>query len=266
MLITGSDQVWNPSEQYGIDNVYFLDFKTSNTNVKKISYAPSFGKDNLDEKYKDEISKLISKLDSISIREISGQNIIENLVSIKPTLVPDPTVLVSDYKRIMNNYHTEEKDYIFCYYLRSRENIGEIAEYISQKENLQIYSPHNPHKRWKEIGTTIHPGPREWLYLLNNSKFVITNSFHGTMLSILLNKPFIVVGIGSGEKSKYNERAMNILKQCGLENRFISKFDKNKVDKLKSEKIDWIEVNKKMNYLKNEGINFLISSIGLHNE
>lgn len=266
LLITGSDQVWNPSEQYGIDNVYFLDFKTSNTNVKKISYAPSFGKDNLDETYKDEISKLISKLDSISIREISGQNIIENLVSIKPTLVPDPTVLVSDYKKIMNNYHTEEKDYIFCYYLRSRENIGEIAEYISQKENLQIYSPHNPHRRWKEIGSTVHPGPREWLYLLNNSKFVITNSFHGTMLSILLNKPFIVVGIGSGEKSKYNERAMNILKQCGLENRFITKFDKIKVVKLKNEKIDWIEVNKKMNDLKNEGINFLISSIGLHNE
>jgi hypothetical protein len=266
LLITGSDQVWNPSEQYGIDTVYFLDFKTSNTNVKKISYAPSFGKDNIDEKYKDEISKLVSKLDSISIREISGQNIIENMTTIKPTLVPDPTVLVSNYYNVMNPYHTNSKDYIFCYYLRSRETVGDVAEYMANKENLEIYSPHNPHRRWKEIGTTVHPGPREWLYLLNNSKFVITNSFHGTMLSILLNKPFIVVGIGSGEKSKYNERAMNILKQCGLDNRFIDKFDKNKVDKLKNEEINWIEVNKKMNNLKNEGINYLINSIGLYNE
>ncbi len=261
LLITGSDQVWNPSEQYGIDTVYFLDFKTSNSTVKKISYAPSFGKDNIDEKYKKEISSLISKLDSISIREVSGQKIIQDLTSIKPTLVPDPTVLVSDYKKIMNKYAIQKEDYIFCYYLRSRDNIGEIAEYISKDKNFQIYSPHNPHRRWKEIGETVNPGPREWLYLLNNSKFVITNSFHGTMLSILLNKPFIVVGIGSGEKSKYNERAMNILKQCGLENRFMTKFDKKIIDKLKDEPINWVEVNKKMNILKNDGMNYLNNAI-----
>lgn len=257
LLITGSDQVWNPSEQYGIDPVYFLDFKTSNLNIRKISYAPSFGKDNIDKKYKDEIGKLISKLDNISIRETSGQSIIENLISKKPTLVPDPTILVSDYKKVMNKYDVEENDYIFCYYLRSRENIGEIAEYISQKDDLQVYSPHNPHRRWKEIGQTVYPGPREWLYLLFNSKFVITNSFHGTMLSILLNKPFIVVGIGSGEKSKYNERAMNILKQCGLEDRFITKFDSKKIDKLKKENIHWDNVNKKMKNLKDSAINYL---------
>lgn len=261
LLITGSDQVWNPSEQYGIDSVYFLDFKISNTNVKKISYAPSFGKDNIDEKYKDEISKLISKLDSISIREISGQNIIENMTSIKPTLVPDPTVLVSNYYNIMNSYNTNSKDYIFCYYLRSRETIGDVAEYLANKENLEIYSPHNPHRRWKEIGQTVYPGPREWLYLLFNSKFVLTNSFHGTMLSILLNKPFIVVGIGSGEKSKYNERAMNILKQCGLENRLITKFDSKKIDELKKENIDWVLVNTNMHNLKNEAIQYLKTSI-----
>lgn len=262
LLITGSDQVWNPADQYGIDKVYFLDFKTSNPNVKKISYAPSFGKDNIDDKYKKEISLLISKLNSISIREVSGQKIIENLTSIKPTLVPDPTVLVNDYLKIMNKYKTTKDDYIFCYYLRSRDNIGEITEYIAKKEELQIYSPHNPHRRWKEIGETVNPGPREWLYLLNNSKFVVTNSFHGTMLSILLNKPFIVVGIGSGEKSKYNERAMNILKQCGLENRFMTKFDKKLLDKLKDESIDWNEVNKKMNDLKNDGMNYLNKTIG----
>lgn len=128
------------------------------------------------------------------------------MTKIKPTLVPDPTVLVSDYYKVMNPYTINSKDYIFCYYLRSRETIGDITEYLANKESLKIYSPHNPHRRWKEIGTTVYPGPREWLYLLNNSKFVITNSFHGTMLSILLNKPFIVVGIGSGEK-------VNIMKE-----------------------------------------------------
>ncbi|HFU74756.1 MAG TPA: polysaccharide pyruvyl transferase family protein [Arcobacter sp.] len=262
LLITGSDQVWNPSEQYGIDPVYFLEFKTSNPNVKKISYAPSFGKASIDKKYKNEVSKLISKLDSISVREVSGQNIIEDLTSLKSILVPDPTVLVSNYENVMNKYETEEKNYIFCYYLRSRENIGEVAEYISQKENLQIYSPHNPHRRWKEIGQTVNPGPREWLYLLNTSKFVVTNSFHGTILSILLNKPFVVVGIG-GLRAKYNERAMNILKLCGLENRLVNEFNKSNIDDLLLEEIDWNVVNKNIKQLRQSGTDFLKSNLRL---
>lgn len=261
LIITGSDQVWNPSDQYGIDPVYFLDFNTSNKKIKRISYAPSFGKSSINKIYENKIAELISKLDYVSIREKSGLEIIENLTSIKAVLVPDPTVLVSNYKNIMNPYKVKEKNYIFCYYLRSRDIIGEIADYISEKENLKIYSPHNPHRRWKEIGETIYPGPREWLYMIYNSKFVITNSFHGTMLSILLNKPFIVVGIGSGEKSKYNERAMNILKQCGLENRFISQFNKEEIEKIKNEEIDWNIVNKNMNNLKKQAVDYLDKGI-----
>jgi hypothetical protein len=257
LLVTGSDQVWNPSEQFGVDPVYFLDFKVSNPKIKRISYAPSFGKSSIEDKFADEISQLISKLDVVSIRELSGAEIIKQLTSIESSVVPDPTALVSDYTKIMNPYEVKDKNYVFCYYLRSRDTIGKISEHIASNNNLSIYSPHNPHRRWKEIGETVNPGPREWLYLLYNSKFVVTNSFHGTMLSILLNKPFIVVGIGSGEKSKYNERALNILKLCGLENRFVSDFNSAKVDELKAEEINWIEVNMKINELKLQGTNYL---------
>lgn len=262
ILVCGSDQIWNPSEQYGVDPVYFLDFNTKKSNTLKISYAPSFGKDTLAENFKEEIKNLILKLDAVSVREKSGVDIVKNLLDIDVSLVPDPTVLVSNYSKIMKSYEMPENNFVFCYYLRSRINIGETAEYIASKNNYALYSPHNPHRRWKEVGTTIYPSPSQWLYLLNQSKFVVTNSFHGTMLSILLNKPFVVVGIG-GDRAKYNERAINILKQCGLENRFVQEFDKEDIDKLMQEDINWNEVNIKVIELKNNGVNFLKKASGI---
>ena len=260
ILICGSDQIWNPSEHNGIDPVYFLDFKIKNKKVLKIAYAPSFGKSNIDEKYYSKIKKLINNLDSISVREKSGVNLLNTLTDKNITLTPDPTILVSDYKKIMKTYDGILDDYIFCYYLRSRETIGDITEYISNKTNFKIYSPYNSHRRWKEIGETVYPDPRQWLSLLYNSKIVITNSFHGTMLSILLNKPFIVVGIG-GEKAKYNERVQNLLIQSGLEDRLITKFNKNDIDRLTSTEINWLEVNQKISNMKENGKTFLNESL-----
>lgn len=256
ILICGSDQIWNPSEQYGVDPVYFLDFKTKKIDTLKISYAPSFGKDELNERFKQEIKNLISKLDVVSVREKSGVKIIENLLHIDVSLVPDPTVLVSNYEKIMKKYEVEDDNFVFCYYLRSRINIGETAEYIASTNNYSLYSPHNPHRRWKEVGHTIYPSPDQWLYLLNKSKFVVTNSFHGTILSILLNKPFVVVGIG-GDRAKYNARALNILDQCGLKHRFVQEFDRNNIDNLLNEEINWNKVNIKVKKLRTNGESFL---------
>lgn len=265
VLICGSDQVWNPSEHFGVDPVYFLDFKTINSSVRKISYAPSFGKSTIDEKFSSEIAALIAKLDAFSVREKSGVEIVEKLTGKNPALVPDPTTLITDYTKLMKTYPVKDDNYVFCYYLRSRKNIGEIAEYIASKTNASLYSPHNPHRRWKEVGETIYPCPRQWLYLLNASKYMVTNSFHGTILSILLNKPFVVVGIG-GERAKYNERALNLLTQCGLEHRLITTFDMMLIDRLLEEKIDWEMVNQKVEVLKKQGIDFLMTNLGEKND
>lgn len=261
-LICGSDQIWNPSEQFGVDPVYFLNFKTKSENVRKISYAPSFGKSTVDEKFAIEIAELISKLDGVSVREVSGVEIVEQLTGKKPDLVPDPTTLISDYTSVMKKYPVKEDNYVFCYYLRSRQNIGETAEYIASKMDASLYSPHNPLRRWKEVGETVYPGPREWLYLLDSSKFVVTNSFHGTILSILLNKPFVVIGIG-GSRAKYNERAANILKLCGLENRLVNEFNQDYIDELITEEINWNMVNKNIQQLRHNGADYLNSSLGL---
>ena len=261
LFVCGSDQIWKPSEHYGVDPVYFLDFEQAgSTKARKISYAPSFGKSSLDNQYIVQTASLIKKLDGVSVREESGVDIVQSISGITPFCVPDPTVLISDYTDIMKSYMTNKKDYVFCYALRSREAIGGVAEHVASTLNAGLYSPHNPHKRWKQIGETVYPCPRQWLYLLNSSKFVVTNSFHGSALSILLNKPFVVVGL-QGKKATFNERVKNLLSLVGLESRFIQEVSPNLVDELMAKEIDWTAVNERLSELRGFGADYLLKEL-----
>lgn len=260
LLVCGSDQIWNPSEQFGLDPVYFLNFKTSNLNVRRISYAPSFGRGEVDARYHSELKSMLNSLDGISIREQSGVSIIENLIGVTPACVPDPTILLDDYSHIMKPYELTSQKHVFCYGLRSREVIGDVAESISLQLGCALYSPYNAHRRWKEIGETVYPCPRQWLYLLNSSEFVVTNSFHGTALSILLNKPFVVVGL-QGEKSKFNARALNLLDMLGLHSRFLEDFSQEKIRMVLASAIDWDQVNSRLLSLRKTGFDYLNQQI-----
>lgn len=262
LLVCGSDQIWNPSEQFGLDPVYFLNFKTKKTDVRRISYAPSFGRGEVDVRFHAELKSMLKLIDAISIREQSGVPIIENLIGTKPACVPDPTILLEDYSNIMKPYELTSKKHVFCYGLRSRDVIGDVAENISEKLGCALYSPYNAHRRWKEIGKTVYPCPRQWLYLLNSSEFVVTNSFHGTALSILLNKPFVFVGL-LGVREKFNSRALNLLGSVGLQARFINNFDSNTIKELCDNPINWDDVNNKLAYMRNVGSSYLIKQIDL---
>lgn len=262
LLVCGSDQVWNPSEQYGLDPAYFLNFSTSNPNARRISYAPSFGRSTIDSSYYQQLTDLIHGLDGVSVREQSGAEIVHTLLGYKPICVPDPTFLLEDYSHITTPYPLASTKYVFCYGLRSRAIIGSVAESIAKQLNADLYSPYNPHRRWKEIGETVYPCPRQWLYLMRNAEFVVTNSFHGTALAILLNKPFVVVGLNDS-KASLNTRALNLLASVGVENRFINVNDTTKTHLLLNERIDWDAVNHRISTLRQTGTSFLNEQIGL---
>ncbi|ANE53877.1 polysaccharide pyruvyl transferase family protein [Methylomonas sp. DH-1] len=265
LLVCGSDQVWNPSEHFGVDPVYFLDFKIKNSGARRISYAPSFGRSELNPKYDDQIKQLLLKLDGISVREMSGVSIVKQLIGTEPVCVPDPTVLLSDYTDIIKPYEVSSSKHVFCYGLRSRAVIGDVAESIAKHFDAALYSPHNPHRRWREIGETVYPCPRQWLYLLAKAEFVVTNSFHGTALSILLNKPFVVVGL-QGNRSGFNARALNLLELVGLNSRFIDAFSQEKVADLINDSINWEEVNGKLNDLRSCGASYLTQQLSCTSE
>ena len=258
ILVAGSDQIWNISEQYGIDETYFLNFGSKNN--FKISYAASFGANKINYKYKDKIKNLIKNFDRISVREHSALKILKKNTQKKISVVPDPTLIIENYHELLKGTKVIKKDYLFCYNLRDDRVIRDVCNYISKLYNLEIITPFNINRRWLQIGKTVYPSPEEWLKLIFSAKFVVTNTFHGTIFSLLFKKDFISISLQKN-KSKYNVRVNDLLEKVKLKNRIVKKFDLKHINCLLRNKINWKPVMSEINQLKSSGQNFLIKSI-----
>lgn len=257
ILIAGSDQIWNTSEQFGLDKNYFLDFSTNTINI---SYAASFGKNQIEKKYHHEVKNLIKNFNKISVREKSGSNILKKLTTNKVTLTPDPTFLINNFDSLLPKNKFFKDDYIFCYNLRSDYLARKLSLFLSKKYNLPILSPFNINRRWPQIGKTVYPGPEEWLSLMKNSKFIVTNTFHGVVFSILFKKKFIATELPKNKKH-YGDRVRFLLKELDLDDRLLKIYNPKKINKLLKNNINWNKVKLKTNKLKEKGTNFLNNSI-----
>lgn len=259
LLVCGSDQIWNPSVQHGLDPAYFLAFDVPGK-VRRISYAASFGKSSLDSEYQEQAARLLSSLDGVSVREESGVGIVREVVQKDAACVPDPTILLGDFSELLKTTAEIQSDHVFCYALRTGEVIADIAKVVGEELQVGVVSPYNSHRRWPEIGSTIYPSPAEWLQYLNKASFVVSNSFHGVALSILLQKPFAAIAL-PGKKRGLNERVLNLLNQVGLRDRFIDTGDKDRVKELMERKINWIKTDKRLEEIRTEGSDFLEKEI-----
>ncbi|MDP2017087.1 polysaccharide pyruvyl transferase family protein [Hydrogenophaga sp.] len=260
LIVAGSDQIWSPSQHFGFDPNYFLAF-AKRFQARKISYAASFGRDRVSSSEAAQLPQLLRNFDAISVREASGITLVERATGHRPANVPDPTLLHSDYAELTERAPPEHDDpYIFCYGLRSPDNIRQTADLASKQLNCPILSPHNPHRRWVEIGDTVYPDPGEWVSLIRNARFVVTNSFHGTVFSLLFKKPFIVAGL-TGEKAAANARAINLLRAVGLESRFAPSFSAQNTQALMAREIDWADVDQRLADLRQAGNAFLSTQL-----
>lgn len=218
--ISGSDQIWNLAT-YDFDWAYFLDFVS---NGKKIAYAPSLGPKKLDigEESKKKIKSLVNKYDNVSVREQGSKErlaeIIENQKDININI--DPTILLekNDWEKIIKEEPILKGNYILFYTLRMSKERAKFLKEISKKMKMPIVVA-NQSLRYDYIygfKRQYQSGPLEFLNLIKNAKLVISSSFHGTVFSILLNKPFYTLdGIN-------DSRIKNLLNITNLENRSIS--------------------------------------------
>lgn len=253
VVICGSDQIWNSSEQFGIDPAYFLGFAPPGQ--RTASYAASFGRPELDKRYHAKVGELLAHVGSISVREKSGVDIVSNLTGREAAWVLDPTFLV-DPGHLESIATVQRTDpYIFSYTLRSRELVAEIEAFSTTALDLPVVSP----ATLREAGRPA-PGPLEWLGHIKGAKFVITNSFHGTVFSILFSKPFIFVGL-QGVKSSFNERARSLLKRLGLADRMIASSDPTAICRLLSEPPDWELAHAALEPWRAESLDYLESAI-----
>lgn len=259
VLVCGSDQIWNPSAQKGLDAVYFLAMNDA-AGARHVAYAPSFGKGSLDPSFDTEVRNYLSGMHGLSVREQSGVDIVRRITGREAVCVPDPTILLGDFSGLLKTAEAVPAGQVFCYALRTGDGIREVAELVSRATGAPIASPYNVHRRWREIGQTVYPSPAGWVAMIGKSSFVVTNSFHGTVLSILLKKPFLTVGL-PGAKGGLNERVRNLLQQLDLMDRFVEAGDRDAVSQRIGQPIDWEGVQVRLGDIQSAGRKYLSSQI-----
>jgi hypothetical protein len=255
-FITGSDQVWNTLKKADTSPAYFLSFVSEEK--KKISYAVSVGNAAAEDLL--QVKEYIERFDAISVREMRGVQIIHELLGLESELVLDPTLLVNAecLVKLANERQTRFHDYIFYYsldgYDKRKQNVDILTE-LSEKTGKKIIAltPEWP-KRVVGIENVIDVGIEDFLSLINYADLICTNSFHGTALSIALNKNFLVL-----EKFKQeDDRKTTILKLLGLEHRMI---DSVSAIGEAFNPIDYNAVNLQLEELKKHSLSFLKKAI-----
>lgn len=257
VIVVGSDQVWRPEYVPNIEN-YFLDFIKQQT-VRRIAYAASFG-----ERYpkysNDQVARcgyLLSMFDDVSIREESGVDVMNDFkwqTKKTPMVVLDPTMLLdkTHYEALITSNIPQNK-YVFIYVLDEIQEAQVMINAIVTK--LDCAEKHIiDTKTWKSPNYKM-PSVEDWLRGIHNSEFVITDSFHGTVFSIIFNKPFLVYE----NNGRGADRFHTLLHHFGLDDRVVS--DIADVDMIMRKPINWIDINDRIKEEREKSIMFISNAI-----
>lgn len=257
-FVVGSDQVWNYKINK-MDPVYFLKFV--NDNSKKVTYAVSFGVNDIPEIYKKKYIDFLKDFNNILIREKKGREIINNLISKESNIVLDPTLLVSKeewYEIATEKKHLKDK-YILVYAFSGSKYIMDLAKNISKKTGYKIIWICNSYKKSFNIKYIKSAGPDEFLGLFKNAEYIITNSFHGTIFSINFNKHFFTELLP--ETKGTNSRMVDVLELFNLSDRIINDSEITNIEL----KIDYKKVNEILKYERNRSLMLLKQACELDN-
>lgn len=229
-IVAGSDQIWNYMQTRYLD-VFFLNFANA-FGAKKVAYAASFSVEKIPSDLRPIYKPLIENMDTISVREDTGVNIVEECSEKKAIQVLDPTLLLtsSEWVEFIGNpnYIKEDKRYVVIYTLSGSKYIYNLAKKIGKQLNAEVVNIKSGYTRVKGdegINHLYNVGPREFISVFNHAVYVITDSFHGTAFSINFNIPFTTL---LNPVSKINGRALSILRMTNTMNRMIYDDGSNK--------------------------------------
>ena len=244
VLVCGSDQIWKPTV---VDDAYMLNF-CMKSSKRRFSYAASMSVDNIDDKSKIKFENWLKNLDAISVREKRAVELLQPLTNNKVHLVCDPVFLLT--KKQWAAYFKKElhkKNYIFCYFLGHDIKHRKIAKNYAQKNNLDIVTFPNlvgiPDYCDSNFGTQkiYDANPIDFVQLINGAAYVLTDSFHATAFSIIMNTNFAV--FERNAIFSMNSRLISLLDNIDCNNRFI----KNYEDLINLENIcNWDIINKQI--------------------
>lgn len=186
-FIVGSDQVWNPIFR----NCSPIDFLTFAPKQKRIAYAPSFGISSIPEEFAENYKKWISEFNYLSVREKEGANIIKQLTGRDAIVLVDPTLMLTKEKWLsISNpaIHKPKNSYLLTYFLGDiPREYHKLINATALKNKLEIVNLADKKDKKRNIAD-----PSEFIDYINSANVLFTDSFHGAVFSILLQKPFII--------------------------------------------------------------------------
>jgi len=225
-VMVGSDQLWSPS---GItSNFYNLMF--AGDSCTKISYATSFGVSQIEQRYHKIYKNFLDRLNYVSVRENSGKVIVDKLSINDAVVVCDPVILLDsdEWLEEIPNKNLFNEPYIFAYFLgKSQEYRDEVTKFAKEK-NLKIVTElhmdsYNKADRGFGDYTPFDIGPAEFVNLIRNAKYIFTDSFHGSVFSMLYKKQFSIFNRYSNDSvSSKNSRIDSFCETYGLNDRRFS--------------------------------------------
>lgn len=186
-FICGSDQIWAPNQ---FQDRYYLEFASDSK--RKIAYAPSIGLPFIPEKLKPKMADLLKRIDYLSIREKAGAEVVKQLTGRDAKVVLDPTMLLDRQEWLSRaSGKVPSGDYTLCYFLGDNSSHRRAAEIWKRKTGwrLIVLPFRDLDYKWGDlqIGSA---GPARFLSLVDGARWILTDSYHGMIFSILMNKSF----------------------------------------------------------------------------
>lgn len=262
-IIVGSDQVWNPNYMKPIERFFLSDFV--GLNILKISYAASFGGHRwmFNERQTEICKTLLKEFDLITVREDSGVNMCKDHLEMNAHHVLDPTMLLDSehYRSLLKKGRIRMKKSMMVYILDNSIEKKNLVDNVAYTLGLEINSimPKSSFRKEgaKGIDKCVFPAVETWIQGFDDADFVVTDSFHGTVFSIIFNKPFITII----NRERGADRFTSLLKIFGLDDRLVDV--NNNYHCLLNKSIDFQKVNRILDNRRNYSIS-LLNNILIH--
>lgn len=251
---TGSDQVWNSLWNEGVDSPFYLSFVDKNK--YKFSYAASIGNSAVKKDEGDIVKEYLASYNHLSVREDNGVEILKRLGFEDVVQVLDPTLLIdaAGWERYTSNKYEGQK-YVVTYNLHHDSRIDQYANEVAKKFNLKVYHiSYNWHDIYRKGELKWCPKIEDYLSLIKNAQYVITDSFHATVFSLIFHTDFVVI-----YPEQASSRLRSILRQTNLETRGTDEMPKVE---LVNNKIFFEDIDEKLRLLRQDSFSYLDKVLG----
>lgn len=259
VVMVGSDQLWTPA---GIKSKFYnLLFVPDR--IKKISFATSFGVSKVPSNQVKMTTKYLNRIEHLSVRETTGAKIVKDLTGKDATVALDPTLLLTgdEWREVFPDKSLVEGKYIFAYFLGVNPEHRKAVTELGKKLGLKIVTcPHLDDFVEADLSfgdeQRFDVAPDDFLNLIRGAEYICTDSFHGSVFSVLNHKKFLTFNRYADGAHSRNSRIDSLFGLLGLEKRHCSSTAKDLQEKLMQD-IDYTSVEEKLGDLREESFQFL---------